>query len=64
MVTGSITISGGDPRQFGQTFFISRQYQYKDGYNYFICNEILRFLEDDGAATVVYLRTPSCIGWP
>ena len=44
VVTGSITTSGGDRRQFWQTFFLSRQYQYKDGYNYFVRNEILRFL--------------------
>ena len=45
MVTGSITISGMDPRQFCQTFFLSRQYQDNDRHNYFVRNDIFRFLD-------------------
>ncbi|CAM9534763.1 unnamed protein product, partial [Laminaria digitata] len=45
MVTGSITISDADPRQFCQTFFLSRQHQDNDRHNYFVRNAIFRFLD-------------------
>ncbi|CAM9488579.1 unnamed protein product [Scytosiphon promiscuus] len=45
MVTGSITIAGMDPRQFCQTFFLARQHQDNDRHNYFVRNDIFRFLD-------------------
>ncbi|CAM9812609.1 unnamed protein product [Choristocarpus tenellus] len=45
MVTGSITIATHAPRQFVQTFFLSRQHQASDKHNYFVRNDIFRFLE-------------------
>ncbi|CAN0164300.1 unnamed protein product, partial [Ectocarpus sp. 12 AP-2014] len=45
MVTGSITIANTDPRQFCQTFFLARQHQDNDRHNYFVRNDIFRFLD-------------------
>ena len=45
MVTGSITIADLEPRQFCQTFFLSRQHQDNDRHNYFVRNAIFRFLD-------------------
>ncbi|CAM9492107.1 unnamed protein product [Pylaiella littoralis] len=45
MVTGSITIADMDPRQFCQTFFLARQHQDNDRHNYFVRNDIFRFLD-------------------
>eukprot|EP00903_Cladosiphon_okamuranus_P017114 g15767.t1 len=45
MVTGSITIADTDPRQFCQTFFLARQHQDNDRHNYFVRNDIFRFLD-------------------
>lgn len=45
MVTGSITITDSDPRQFVQTFFLARQHQDNDRHNYFVRNDIFRFLD-------------------
>eukprot|EP00752_Nemacystus_decipiens_P004433 g4046.t1 len=45
MVTGSITIADMDPRQFCQTFFLARQHQENDRHNYFVRNDIFRFLD-------------------
>lgn len=45
MVTGSITISDMDPRHFCQTFFLARQHQDNDRHNYFVRNDIFRFLD-------------------
>lgn len=45
MVTGSITMTDRDPRQFVQTFFLARQHQNNDRHNYFVRNDIFRFLD-------------------
>lgn len=57
MVTGSITIADMDPRQFCQTFFLARQHQDNDRHNYFVRNDIFRFL--DVLPEVVQVR--SCL---
>ncbi len=45
MVTGAITLRGQAPRQFVQTFFLAMQYQEKDNHNFFVLNDIFRFLD-------------------
>ncbi|CAM9757946.1 unnamed protein product, partial [Discosporangium mesarthrocarpum] len=45
MVTGSVTVTSQAPRQFVQTFFLARQHQDNDKHNYFVRNDIFRFLE-------------------
>ena len=57
MVTGSITIANMDPRKFCQTFFLARQHQDNDRHNYFVRNDIFRFL--DVLPEVVQVR--SCL---
>lgn len=58
MVTGSITIADMDPRQFCQTFFLARQHQDNDRHNYFVRNDIFRFL--DVLPEVVQVRLRDC----
>lgn len=58
MVTGSITIADMDPRQFCQTFFLARQHQDNDRHNYFVRNDIFRFL--DVLPEVVQVRALLC----
>ncbi len=45
MVTGAITLRGQPPRQFVQTFFLAVQRQDKDKHNFFVLNDIFRFLD-------------------
>jgi hypothetical protein len=45
MVTGSIHVRGKAPRQFVQTFFLAMQRQDKEKHNFFVLNDIFRFLD-------------------
>ncbi len=50
LVTGAITLRGKAPRQFVQTFFLAMQHQEKDKHNFFVLNDIFRFLDTKSPA--------------